>query len=227
MMLARLPLLRIARSRSWWLAFAGAAAVALGSAWIQRSHAAIHGADRALDVYSALVLPLLVYAIVAAGVANTGLAASGRPLVRLGASPTRVAMSTVLLTGLVSALACGALGALVAGLAHGEGDPPAVDDVTHVLAFGALAGLAYAAYLMVGAAISTGAWARVTLLIVDWIVGDGVGLGAAFTPRAHLRNLLGGEAPFEALPWESLAALGAIAIVCGGWAVHRASRARV
>jgi len=227
MMLARLPVLRLTRSWSSWLAFASAAAVALGSAWVQRSHAAIHGADRALDVYSTLVLPLLVYAIVAAGLGRTGLAASGRSLVRLGASRARVAASTVLVTGLASAIACGALGALVAACAHGEGDPPLGEDVTHVLAFSALAGLAYSAYLMVGAALATGAWARLTLLVVDWLVGAGVGLGAAFTPRAHLRNLLGGEPPFDALPWESLAALATIAVVCSGWAVHRASRTRV
>jgi hypothetical protein len=226
MMYARLPGLRLVRSFSAWLAVAAAWAVALGSAWLQQRHEAAHGADRALDLYASLVLPLLVYAIVAAGVGSAGLARSGRSLVRLGAPPTEVALATVVVTALASALACGMLGASVAAWAHGDGDPPRMEDVLHVLAFGAIGGAAYAAYLILGAAFVSGWWGRVVLLVVDWAVGSGVGLGAAFTPRAHLRNLLGGEPPFDALPWESLAALATITVVCAAWAVRRASRAR-
>jgi hypothetical protein len=226
MSVARLPLLRLARSRPTWVATAGLSALALGAAWIQQHRTSIHGADRALDFYATLALPLVVYALVAAGIGSAGLASSGRPLVRLGAPPARVARATVVVTMLTSAIVCGVLGAFVAGMAHGAEDPPRTLDVLHTFAFGALAGGAYAAYFLLGAALVAGFWGRALFLAVDWIVGSGVGLGAAFMPRSHLRNLLGGEPPFEFLPWESLAALTAIAVVCATLAVRRAALTR-
>jgi hypothetical protein len=226
MSLARLPLLRLVQSKATWLAIAGWSVVALASAWSQQHHAATHGADHALDFYASIVVPLLVYALVAVGLGHTSLALSGRSLVRLGASPARVAWATVLVTVLASALVCGLLGAAVAGVAHGSQDPPRVEDSVHVLAFGALAGAAYAAYFLVGGAFVAGLWGRALLLVVDWILGAGVGAFALLTPRAHLRNLLGGEPPFEAEPWESLAALAVIVVLCGVLATRRGARTR-
>jgi hypothetical protein len=223
---ARLPLLRLTRSRPTWVAAFGFSALALGAAWVQQHVASIHGADRALDFYSALALPLVAYALVAAALGNAGLAASGRSLVRLGAPPERVALATVVVTMLTSATVSGVLGAFVAGVAHGTGDPPRTLDMLYTLAFGALAGATYAAYFLLAAALVAGFWGRALFLAIDWIVGSGVGLGAAFLPRAHLRNLLGGEPAFDFLPWESLLALATMAIVCATLAVRRAAQVR-
>ena len=226
MSVALVSFLRLARSRSAWLTTLGWGTVALASAWVQRSHGSPHGADHALDVYAAVAVPLLVYGVVAAGLAHQGLAASGRSLVRLGATPLRVAGATVLVTMFASALSCGAIGALVVTLGHGALDPPRGLDALETLAFGAIAGATYTAYFMVGAAALGGLWGPRLLLLVDWLVGSGVGLGAVLTPRAHLRNLLGGEAPFDLAPWESLAALVILALVCATAASRWAAKAR-
>jgi hypothetical protein len=206
---------------------AGSAALVLGSAWREQRQASVHGAAQALDVYATFAVPLLAYALVAASVAPEGLARSGRALVRLGAPRARVARTTVLVAMAASALLCGALGAAAVAWGHGSGDPPLGEDALQTLAFGALAGAAYAAYFMLGSAVVANAWGRAALLLADWLLGSDDGLGALLTPRAHLRNLLGGEAPFDALPWESLLALGALAVVCATLAVLRASRVTV
>jgi len=224
---AHLAFQRVVRSRSAWLASAGWSAFILVAAGLQRSHAAPHGADHALDLYSSLALPLLVYALVGAAVGRGTLAGSGRALVRLGGSSAHVALATVVVTMAASALVGGALGAGAVAVAHGSGDPPVVTDSIHTLAFGALAAAAYAAYFMVGASLLAGFWGRALFLVVDWVLGSDDGFGALLTPRGHLGNLLGGEAPFEALPWESLAALATIAVVCAALSVRRASLARV
>jgi len=226
MTFAKLPLLRLFRSRAAWLTVAGWAALALLSAWRERAHAATHGADKALLIYASIAVPLLVYGLVAATLGDRGLVASGSPLVRLGAPPARVAFATVVVAMLASALACGALGASVVALAHGPLDPPRTADALATLGFGALAGAAYAAYFTVGAAFLAGTWGRASLLVLDWILGESDGFGALLTPRAHLRNLLGGEAPFEALAWQSLASLAVIAVLAATWAVMRAARTR-
>lgn len=80
---------------------------------------------------------------------------------------------------------------------------------------------------MVGAAVTGRFWGRASLVAVDWILGTDDGLGALLTPRAHLRNLLGGEPPFDALPWQSLAALAVLAIVFAALAIRRAASTRV
>lgn len=227
MTLARIPLLRLLQSRQAWVSTTGWFALVLGSAWLQRRHGAVHGADHALELYASVAVPLLVYGLVGVTVGRRGLAASGRPLVRLGASPGQVALRSVLVTALASALISGLMGAATVALAHGAGDPPVLRDALQTLGFGALAGAAYAAYLMVGAAFVRGFWGRGLLLALDWALGDSDGVGALLTPRAHLQNLLGGEGPLETLPWESLALLATIAVACAALAVRRAARTRV
>lgn len=227
MSLAALPLLRLGRSRQAWLALSGCSGLALASALFQRRHAAVHGADRALDLYASIAVPLLVYALVAAALGHDGLARSGRSLVRLGARPARAAWTTVLVAMLASGLVCGVLGAATAACAHGSGDPPVVRDALETLAFGALAGAAYASYFLVGAALVASFWGRALLLLVDWMLGSTDGIGALLTPRAHLRNLLGGDAPLDTTPWQSLVMLALLAVIFATWSARRAARARL
>ncbi len=227
MSLARVPFLRLARSLQTWLSVAGWSALVLGSAWLERRRGAVHGVDHALDLYASIAVPLLVYALVSVAVGAESLAGSGRAILTLGARPLRVALATVLVTAAVSAVLAGGLGALAVAFAHGAGDPPLAQDALHTLGFGALAAIAYAAYFMVGAAVTGRFWGRASLVAVDWILGTDDGLGALLTPRAHLRNLLGGEPPFDALPWQSLAALAVLAIVFAALAIRRAASTRV
>jgi hypothetical protein len=219
-----LALRRILHSKQAWLFTLLLTLLAIGCAWTQRHHGAAHGADRALETYGGIVVPLLAFVLVGSALAGAGLAGSGRPVVRLGASPARVALATVLTSMVVSALVCGAVGAAVVAVAHGAGDPPLARDVLQTLGFGALAGAAYAAYFLLGGAFAVGWWARALLLLIDWILGSDDGFGALLTARGNLGNLLGGEAPFEAAPWESIAALVVIALVCATVAVRRSAR---
>jgi hypothetical protein len=203
-----LPLLRAVRSRRAWLLLAGGAALSLGSAWVQHRHAAPHGADHVLlHLYGSVAVPLIAFGIVGAVLDGGSLARSGLAMRRLGASPARVAGSTVLVGIVLSAITCGALGAGVAAWAHGAGDPPALRDALETAGLGAAGGAAYAAYLAFGGAMGAGAWGRTALIVVDWMVGDGVDVASALTPRAHLRNLLGGAGPADLAPVESLASL--------------------
>ncbi len=223
---ALLPVVRLTRSRGTWAWALGWSLVVLAASWRAQRHGAVHAAAQALDVYATIAVPLLVYALVDV-VAPGGLAGSGRALVRLGASPRRVALTTVLVSMVASAFLCGALGAAAVASGHGSADPPIAQDALQTLAFGALGGAAYAAYFMLGSAAVARAWGRGALLVLDWLLGSDDGLGALLTPRAHLRNVLGGTAPFDALPWESLVGLGLLAVVCGALAVRRAGRVRV
>ncbi len=227
MSLARLPLLRLVRSRLAWLAASGCSGLVFASVLYQRRHESVHGADRALDLYATGAVPLLVYMVVAAALGHDGLARLGRSLVRLGAPSARMAWMTVLVIMLASGLICGVLGASTVAWAHGSGDPPIARDALETLAFGALAGAAYAAYFLVGAAWVASFWGRALLLVVDWMLGSTDGVGALLTPRAHLRNLLGGEAPFDVPPWQSLVMLGFLTVVFATWSVRRAARVRV
>jgi hypothetical protein len=227
MILARVPASRLLRSRQAWLSFGGWSAFLLVSLLLQRRGGAPHVVDHALDLYATLAVPFLVSALVGAAVGEESLPAAGRPLVALGASRARVAFTTVLVTMAASALVSGVLAAVVVAAGHGPDDPPLLADARQTLGVGALAAAAYAAYFMVGASLAGGVWGRGLFLVLDWIIGSGDGFGALLTPRAHLGNLLGGDAPFDALPWESALALATLAVVFSALAVRRASRALV
>ncbi len=64
------------------------------------------------------------------------------------------------------------------------------------------------------------------LLALDWILGASGGFAAVITPRAHLRNMLGGAAPLGMSGRASSASLVIIAVLCAFFAVRRAQRTR-
>ena len=230
MTLARLPFMRLVRSRLVWAFTVGASAIVFAVAWLLQHREvppSAHAIARALDLYASIAVPLLVFAVVSAGLDGNGLARSGRALVRLGAPRGRVASTTAFVTMLASAVVAGIMGAVVIACAHGAGDPRLATDVMQTMGFGALAAAAYAAYFLMGSALIGSFWGRGIFLMLDFIVGSDDGLGAAFTPRGHFRNVLGGEAPFDMAPSDSLMALAAIVVVCAGFAVWRTTQTRV
>ena len=227
MSLLLLSLRRIVRSPWSWLALAVATALALGSAWVQHRHHAPHGADHTLlNLYATVAVPLLTFGLVSAALEGGGLARSGRAVVWLGVSPVAAARTTLLVSCLVCGLLCGALGAGVVAWAHGASDPPLARDALHTLGFGALGGASYAAYFGLGSAVGASGWGRWLLLAVDVVVGQENDLAAALTPKAHLRNLLGGSSPFDLLPGESLVVLGVLAVTWVVFATMVAGRSR-
>lgn len=225
--LARPPLARLLRTPRALLTLGAWCLLAVGFALAARARGSSHGADHALvGAYGALVLPLLAYALVGAVVGSArSLAASTAPLVSFGASPTRAAAVAV---G-VAVLACAAVGAVLAAVvalvAHGADDPPAAADALASAYAGLLGGAAYAAWFAAGASFGRRGGGRTVLLVADYVLGAGRGAIALVTPRAHLRNLLGGEPPMAWSGRASTALLVVLAVVCALVAVRRARSA--
>ncbi len=226
MIAARLAVLRVARTPS--ALFTGAAwlVVAVGAAFVERSRGWPAAGHVLLGAFGAIALPLLVYAIVGAILAGAGFGRAGRSLVAFGADPLRVALHTLAVAAVMSVVVCGAAAATVAIVAHGQDDPPVLLDALTSAKVGALAGLAYAAMFGFGAAIFRSGIGRGVLLAVDWILGDGSGVAALLTPRAHLRSLFGGAPALELSQRASALALVAIAVVFGAFALLLARRQR-
>jgi hypothetical protein len=226
MNLMSLPLARLVRSRAAWVILLGWAGFALLASVVARRGGAVHGADHALlGAYGAIALPLLVYGVVAQALNGDSLARSGLPLVSFGASPSRVARVTLLVSVGGSMLAGGLLGAVVAAVAHGSADPPVARDVAFSAEIGAVGAAAYAAYFVFGASFGARGIGRSVLLVVDWVLGVGHGTSALLTPRAHVRSLLGGAPPLGMSARGSFLVLGLLVVVCGAIAVRRAGRA--
>jgi hypothetical protein len=82
-----------------------------------------------------------------------------------------------------------------------------------------LAALGHGALLLLGA--SFGRFGALTVLLLDWLLGSGAGPLALPFPRAHVRNLLGGEA---VLGFGQLASTVALILLCSGCCVWAARR---
>jgi len=223
--LARVPLARLVRTRRGWLPIVGWAALALVVAFVARTRGGGSGADHVMrGPFGALVVPLLAYGIVSGVLGGSGLRHSVRGVVTLGAEPRRAALASVLVAVGVSALACGALAAVVCALAHGPHDPPLARDLPTSLWIGALGGAAYGAFFSAGSAIGKG-YFRGVFLAFDWLVGAGAGVGALLTPRGHVLSLLGGPHVAELSQRASSIALAALLVVYASLAVMLTKRA--
>jgi hypothetical protein len=226
--LAAVPLKRLLRTPRAWLALGFWLAIALVPAALERMRATGHGADHALlGFYSSIALPFVAYSVLSAVLGKDGLVTSGIALTNFGAPPFRVALHTVTIAVVASALIGGALGAVVAVVGHGPLDPPLSSDAT-LFAFGAgaLGGGAYAAFFAVGASFGARGFGRSILLIVDWLFGTSSDTSALLVPRAHVRNLLGGAAPDDVSGRTSLLVLVFMIVVFTWFACWRASRVR-
>jgi hypothetical protein len=223
--LARLPLARLARSPRAWLGVGAWGLLALGLAFAARRAGTSHGADHVLlDGYAAFALPLLTYALVGAALDARSVAGATAPLVAFGASPGRAAAAGVLVGAAGCALAGSLLAASVAALAHGPGDPPAMRDALTSAYAGGLGGLAYASWYALGASFGRRGGGRLALLVVDFLASGDDGVFGMVTPRAHVRNVLGGPAVMDLSERASAAALVAMAVVFGALVVARARR---
>jgi hypothetical protein len=213
--LGRVPIARLARTRRTWLAAGAWTLLAVVLAFETRRGAPPHPADRVLiDAYGALVLPLLAYTLAGAAIGAQSMARSSAALVAFGASAARAALATVA----VATVACGVCGAVLASvsalIAHGAGDPPPLRDALVSGYAGGLGGAAYASWFSLGASFGRRGGGRVALLVVDWLLGASDGVPAIFTPRAHLRNLLGGAAPMDLPERASAVGLLVVFVVC-------------
>jgi hypothetical protein len=194
--LARLPLSRLRRTPRAWVTIGAWTVLAVGFAVAARSQDASHGADHTLvGAFGALVVPLLCYAMAGGALGAKSLSAAGAPAVAFGATPPRAAAVTVAVVVAASAAACAVLGAAVAIVAHGSADPPFARDAITSAYAGALGGAAYASLFALGSTFGRRGGGRTIALVADWLLGANATAVALVTPRAHLRNLLGGTPP--------------------------------
>jgi hypothetical protein len=218
---------RLVRGSRTWLALGFWVALAIVPAVLERVRVAGHGADHALlGFYSSIALPFVAYSVLSAVLGRDGLGVSGIALANFGASPGRVALHTVTVAVVASAVLGGGLGALVDVIGHGTLDPPLAFDALRALAAGALGGGAYAAFFAAGASFGARGWGRSVLLVVDWMFGTSAGTSALFVPRAHIQNLLGGVAPLDVSGRTSYLALASMIVLFTWLACARASRTR-
>lgn len=224
LVLARVPALRFLRTPRAWLPIAAWAALAIASALAARAQGSTSGATHVLrGSFALVVVPLVTYAIVGATLGKSGLRGGIRGVVALGATRRSAALASVGVAAVASAAICGVLAAVTGLVAHGSQDPPLAADMVTSLWVGALGGGAYAAYFSVGAAIGKGHM-RGALLVLDWIVGGGAGVGAVLTPRGHVTSLLGGPLCADLSQRVSSGLLVVLLVTYGALAVMLARR---
>lgn len=218
-----LPLARLTRVPRAWLPIVGWCLLGVFVAWMERKGGSSHAADHVLiGSYAELVLPLLVLSIVSGALGGEGLKASVRSLALFGTSERRVAL-VLMGTSIVVSAAISALLAVILVLITGSANPLAFDLVTSAWVCG-LGGAAYAALFCFGATFGKHGGGRAGVLVVDWILGSGTGVGAVLTPRGNLRNLLGGTAPGELSQQASTAVLIALVVLFALLAARRVRR---
>lgn len=188
--LFRHPFARLGSARVRWAPIGAWSLLSILVAILARPKA--HGVDMALARgFGSVTLPLLAFTCFALVCPEGTLTEAAQPLVFVGASRKRAAL-TMLTTVLGLSAALSALvGAMVVVIAHGPGSSPLVADLVPTVGISALAGAAYAAYFALGTALF-GKNGRGVFLGLD-LFGAGLGVGSLLTPRAHLRALFGGR----------------------------------
>lgn len=204
-----LTLLRIARSRAARGSLLAWTALSIAAAVLAR-----HGTSSTgvlVTSFASLALPLATLSLVSAATCGANIRAAVRPVVELGGHPRFAALALTLTTCAVAAILLGALGAATAAIGHGATDPPPLRDALLTFGVGALGAIAYAALLAASSLVGRGAL-RALVLVVDFVLGSGSGLGAACMPRAHVRALLAGASVADLSARASSWVLVAIAV---------------
>ena len=189
----RLPFARLARTPRAWVAIVAWMLLAIVAASVLH-HAGSSATEVALgSIFAALALPLLCFAVAGAVLGGDSLSRSSRALVAFGVPPMRMALSTALAAIASCAVLAAVVGALVAAIAHGPGDPSIARDAFTSAWVAGLGGAAYGALFTFGASFGKHGGGRVWALVLDWVLGSGTGAAGLCTPRAHVRSLLGGD----------------------------------
>lgn len=186
------------RARTPYVAAAvGAALVMVGGAF-EAAREPAYAVDRTLlGIASGIVLPLFGYALFDAVHRRETSLALVSPLARHGADRRSLALGVFVLLAAGSALA-GLLFAELAVLAgRARGDAGLGAELFASAWSGACAGLGYSG--LFAFASRWGRAGRSWALAGDWVLGSGASFVALPWPRAHARNLLGGD-PVQNLP---------------------------
>jgi hypothetical protein len=208
--LFRHPFSRLGSARVRWAPIAAWSLLSVLVALLARSKD--HGVDMALARgFGSVTLPLVAFTCFGLVCPEGTLPEAAQPLIFVGASPRRAAL-TLLTTVLGLSAALSALvGAVVVLVAHGPSSAPLAADLVPTIGVSALGGATYAAYFALGTALF-GKNGRGVFLGLD-LFGAGLGVGSLLTPRAHLRALFGGRLAAGLPPRKSsLVLLGMLAL---------------
>ena len=181
------------RLRSFWILSALFAGGVVFTGVFERTRDPAYAADRTLlGATFGVALPVFCYALFS--VAHRGLPTRTlfEPLARHGANRRALALGWFGVLAAIAAASGAALGVLGVFAARGAGDARLVTDAFSCSWSGASIGVAYVGLFAVGSL--WGKTGRLVLFIADWLLGSGSGVLAFVWPRAHARNLLGGEA---------------------------------
>jgi len=188
---ARLATHQLSTRTPWIAAGVGAAVVVLGGA-LEAAREPAYAVDRTLlGIACGVVLPLFCYASFEAVHRRESSVALVAPLARHGANRRSLALGVFALLA-----ACSALGALLFCVfavlaARTHGDSGVAAELFASAWSGACIGLGYAG--LFAFASRWGRAGRLWALAGDWLLGSGASLLALPWPRAHARNLLGGD----------------------------------
>ena len=222
---ARLPLARLSRTPRAWVPVVAWAGLAVVSAVVLRRGGSSATTGALEVIFGELALPLLAFTIVGAALGGDALARSTRPVVAFGAPPPVVALATIGVAVVATAIVTAVLGGAVAALAHGAGDPPLARDALTSAWVAGLGGAAYGALFSFGASFGKRGGGRAVALVADWVLGSGTGAAGVPTPRAHLRSLLGGEGVMGLSGRASAVALVVLVLLFAALATGRTRRA--
>ena len=211
---AQVGLRRLVRRSTWMAVFLGVALTLVG-AIIERRVSSVGAVDRALHISVGIILPLVVFALVAGVTGRAPLRDACWSVARFGAARRDVALGIVAST---AAVAVGVsllivIAAVVA--AHSPASPPLVRDALTSAWIGALTGAAYAGWFTFGATIFARGGGRYIPLAIDLVLGGSGGLVGAVLPRGNAQNLLGGIPAFGLSQPASAVILLVSAVVLG------------
>lgn len=213
------------KNRASVTAFLSALAAVVAVTLLERRASSLTAADRALGGISlGLVLPLFAYGTVARALGRGNLENAFTELARFGVSRRTAGLSA----GLGSLLVLAPAGALIALLAvvvaRAPADPLLWRDAVTSSWIGALAGVCYAAYFVLGSSFGSRGGGRSVLCVVDFVAGTSGGIAAVWWPRGHVANLLGARPVLDMPQWSASLALVLLTCVYLGVAVWRVRR---
>lgn len=216
--------LRLARSPRSWMTLGTWIAVSLAYAALARWSGGASTDRVLLGLFAPLALPLVAMSVLGACTGPNGLRAQASAVQAFGASGFRAALATLAVASVGAALLAAILGALVTLLAHGDADPPLARDVLTTAWVAALGAVAYVTYFGVGATFGARGGGRGVMLLFSWLLADAGTTGAALSPHAHVRSLLGGHPAATFSQRASTLDLVGLALVCALYAAWRCRR---
>jgi hypothetical protein len=210
-------------TRRTWLAVLLGAVVSSTFAGLERQHAELGAADRALGGAAlGVALPLVAYIASDSALGRRNLRSVLDPLVRHGASPAAASAGLVGALSAALALSGVAIALSTTLFARRLGDGALLLDLFSSAWIFALGGAVYGAWFALASTFGKRGGGRKWFLAFDFVLGVSNGVLALPWPRSHLRNLVGGAPPLDLGQGTSAWALLALGLAAAWYTTRRA-----